>query len=94
MSHALNSNGPISQVKGGYQAASNLEMREGRAMGNGQSFMRSGYGNGAGLKINEFKKSYLNLDTKLSKCARPKDYFKPISESQSGYPVPASYIEV
>jgi hypothetical protein len=81
-------------MKAGYNTASHLGMREGRAAGNGQSFMRGGYGNGAGLKINEFKKSYLNLDSKLSKCARPKDYFKPIHETPSVYTVPISYIEV
>lgn len=46
------------------------------------------------LKVNDFRKSYLNLDSKLSKSTKPKDYFR------SNYPAhiqqcvpPNSYIE-
>lgn len=39
---------------------------------------RNEYNKGSVMKINDFKKSYLNLDSRLSKCTKPKDYFKPI----------------
>jgi hypothetical protein len=32
------------------------------------------------LRLNDFKKSYLNLDSKLSKCTIQRDYFKESTE--------------